>query len=38
MAWELKKEGTLVPPLIEEAKEALKKQYPEIFYELYKEV
>ena len=38
MSWELKEEGILVPPLVEEAKEALRKQYPEIFNELYKEI
>jgi hypothetical protein len=38
MAWELKIENSVIPPFTEEAKEALKKQYPDIFYDLYKEI
>jgi len=38
MAWELKIENSVIPPLTEETKESMRKQYPEIFYDLYKEI
>ena len=38
MGWELKIENSLLPQLTEEAKDAMRTQYPEIFYDLYKEI